>query len=183
VHQVRFAKANATIEEQRIKSDGAPFGHAARCGMGKLVRFAHNKAVKCETLFQRRGIHRRAAGWFGRQGTRRFDGIGLARDGLCLLGNLKAEAIHRCIKRLHLVQDKISEILADVVSKERRGHIHGGDPVLGRAENQRVDPGREIVLSDRFKKPLLNAAPIIPRHALLTAQFIPPKKVVRPKSG
>jgi hypothetical protein len=52
VHQVRLAQADAAIEEQRVEGDRPAFGHAARGGMGQLVRLADDEAVEGEARIQ-----------------------------------------------------------------------------------------------------------------------------------
>ncbi len=48
VHQVRLAKPNAAVKEQRVEGDRAALGNAARSGMGQFVWLADNEAVKGE---------------------------------------------------------------------------------------------------------------------------------------
>ena len=53
VHQMRFAKANTTIKEQRVKRDRATFGNTAGSRMGQFVWFTHNESVKSKPGIKR----------------------------------------------------------------------------------------------------------------------------------
>ena len=56
VHQVGLAQADAAIQEQRIEAGaGRTFGHAARAGVGKLVRLADDETFEREARIERRG--------------------------------------------------------------------------------------------------------------------------------
>ena len=47
MHQMRLAKPNAAIEEQRVEGDGCGFGRAAGHGERQFVRLADDKIREC----------------------------------------------------------------------------------------------------------------------------------------
>ena len=149
VHQVRFTQTDATIQEQRVERDGAPFGNATRGGVGQLVGFADNKVVKAKARIKRGSVdlavrRMNCGGGLG-AGSHRIDG-----GGLVLWGHSKFQAADADVFGLHFMQQQIGKVLADIVAKEVGRHEQRADAVIDRANGQRVYPGRKVVLPDRL---------------------------------
>ena len=57
MHQVRFAKAHAAIQKQRVERDRATFGNAAGGGMRQFIGLAYDETFKGKARIKRCAGH------------------------------------------------------------------------------------------------------------------------------
>jgi hypothetical protein len=165
VHQVRLAKADAAVQEQRVEGHRAALGHTAGGGMGKLIRFADDKAVKGEAGIQGRAGqvfdgNRTGAGGLGR---------GLHRGGggcYCGRAEGKLHPLHRGASTGKLGADMVGIVALNPVAKEDRRHFKAGNAVVQEGEFQRFDPGDVIVFPNTLDQLFPDLTPSFVRHSL-----------------
>ncbi len=123
VHQVGFTQTNATIEEQRVKGDRATFGNATGRSMSEFVRFADNEIVERIARIQRRIGNRRIDGRWGLVNRRSSNRRGTSAVGSG--ADIKRKAFNFGTIPIQVIDDLVSIILRDVVTKERgrRGEL------------------------------------------------------------
>ncbi len=169
VHQMGLAQPDTTIKEQRVERDRPTFCHAPGSGMGKLVRFAHDKAVKRET-----GIESGALEFVVMSRPRFGDGavLGGAGDAIFLTcrSHQELDPVDLFAKAVQLAANLVRIIARHPIPEKHRRHFETGDPGLDSGHSKRFDPRQEIVLADPLKKIVADESPCVIGHYCLPVQ-------------
>ena len=170
VHEVRFAKTNAAIEEKRVEGDRAAFGHAARCGMGQFVRLADDKAVEGEPLVEG-GAVQRIAGCGGRGRFLRFGNGGRCLCTICdgflaIRSRIEHHPPDHGVDFRDRRQNHVAIILRYVVAKEVGGDFECHDAVVRTHVDQRFYPALVAVAAKSIAEFIPNCAPLFAGHVV-----------------
>ena len=148
VNHMCFAKADTTIDKQRVIGCPRFFGDLPGGSAGQIIGFAGNKSVKREIGIQSRNIANRCG-----TGSGRF-GRGNRGEGECCRGAIRNDQFHAGRRAKALpgeIENPVLKTITDPALHEAVGCDDGYQRPVNRAL-QRLDPGDKLLLPELFCK-------------------------------
>ena len=165
LHEVGFTQAYATIQKQRVKSDGIAGSHTTGRGMGQFVGLAHDKRVKRKARIERRarkvGVdsHGRFACSDGRRRDRSLGRRCRSRIGHDALKTISADTGCDAVAQNH-----IGVVLGDPRSNEVGRRDKAQNASVQTFKPKRLNPGSIVIVPNRFANLIAHRPPGIICH-------------------